>query len=314
MTQQLSVSPRAWAGLVLLATIWGCSFLTVRIALDEVPIPTIVAIRVGGAAIMLWAVVLGRRIAVPGTPRVWTGIALMGLFNNAIPFSLIAWGQQHIPSGLAAILNAATAIFGVLIAALVFADERLTGRKALGVGLGFLGVATALGLSNLTSVDPRSLGQWAVVLAALSYGISGSIGRAFLKGVPPLVSAAGMLSASALVMVPVALLHDGLPSFNYAPQTILSLAFLSLVGSGIAYLIFYRVLALAGAGNLSLVTLLIVPVAIVVGAVVLGELLRPQAYAGFALLAAGLLIIDGRLLDRWQAKGPVANDRPPECP
>lgn len=302
MTQQMSVSPRAWAGLALLALIWGGSFLTIRMALDEVPVLTVVAFRVGGAALALWLVVLARRMPLPRGPRPWIGIAGMGLLNNVVPFTLITWGQQHIPSGLASILNAATAIFGVLIAALVFADERLTPRKLIGVVIGFLGVATALGLGNLASLDPGSLGQWAVLGAALSYGISGSWGRAFLKGVPPIVSAAAMLSASALVMVPLAVAVEGWPTFDYSLRAAGAMAYLALVASGVAYLLFYWVMGVAGAGNLSLVTLLVAPVAIVLGAVVLGESLHPRAYAGFALLAVGLLILDGRVWARVRGR------------
>ena len=304
MTQQLSVSPRAWFGILGLALIWGASFLSIRVALDEVPVATVVAFRVGGAALALWLYVLARGLPLPRGRRVWIGIVVMGILNNALPFTLITWGQQHIASGLASILNAATAIFGVLIAALVFADERLSPRKVAGVVLGFAGVATAVGLGNLASLDPRSLGQWAVVGAALSYGVSGSWARAFLGGVPPVVLAAAMLTASTCIMVPAALLLDGVPSFNYALQTIAALGYLSLIASGVAYLIFYWVLSQAGAGNLSLTTLLVAPVAILLGAVVLGETLRPQAYAGFALLALGLLILDGRVWARVRRTAP----------
>lgn len=298
MTQQLNVSPRAWFGILALALIWGASFLSIRVALDEVPVATVVAFRVGGAALALWVYVLVRGLPLPRGRRVWTGIAVMGILNNALPFTLIAWGQQYIPSGLASILNASTAIFGVLIAALVFADERLSPRKVAGVVLGFAGVATAVGLANLGNLDPRSLGQWAVVGAALSYGVSGSWARVYLTGVPPVVLAAAMLTASSCIMAPAALLIDGVPSFAYAPQTYAALGYLSLIASGIAYLIFYWVLGQAGAGNASLTTLLVAPVAILLGAVVLDETLRPQAYAGFGLLALGLLILDGRLWAR----------------
>jgi drug/metabolite transporter (DMT)-like permease len=159
-------------------------------------------------------VVLARGLPRPRGGRIWFGIAAMGLFNNVIPFTLITWGQQHIALGLASILNASTAIFGVLIAALIFADERLSPRKAAGVVLGIAGVATPVGLGNLASLDPGSLGQLGVVGAALSYGFAGSLGRVFLKGVPPLVSAAGMLSVSAAAMIPLALWRDGMPSFD----------------------------------------------------------------------------------------------------
>jgi drug/metabolite transporter (DMT)-like permease len=286
----------AWALLGLLGLIWGGSFLANRAALAEVPVLTVVAFRVTGAAVLLWAYVAIRGLPVPRGPRIVAVFFGMGLLNNVLPFSLIVWGQQHIASGLAGILNAATAVFTVLLVALIFPDERLTGRKAVGVTLGFLGVATAVGLHNLAALNFASLGQMAVLGATIAYALSGVFGRIFLKGIRPEVSAAGMLAASACVMVPAALAVDGPPALDYGPGSWIALAYLACFASALAYILFYAVLGLAGAGNLSLVTLLVAPIAIVLGALVYGEALRPSAYLGFALLALGLLVIDGRLL------------------
>ena len=298
MTEQTAISPRAWTELALLALIWGGSFLAIGVAVREVPVFWVVAIRVGGADLALWVYLLARGLRLPLSPRFWGAALVMGLFNNVLPFTLIAWGELHIASGLAAIVNAATAIFGVLIAALVFADEKLTPRKSVGVTLGFLGVATSIGLANLVRLDPTSLAQWALVAASLCYGVSGSWARAFLKGVPPQVAATAMLTCSTAVMVPVALLWEGVPDLAVSAGALAGLAYLALFASAAAYLLFYRVLASAGAGNVSLVTLLVAPVAILLGAVVLGEDLHLRAYAGFALLALGLVLLDGRLWRR----------------
>jgi drug/metabolite transporter (DMT)-like permease len=299
------ITPRAWALLALLALIWGASFLSNKAALAQVGVLTTVAFRVLGAAILLWLYVLSRRLPVPRNPRKLLGFALMGVTNNAIPFSLIVWGQQHIPSGLAAILNATTAVFGVLVAAAVFRDERLTARKSLGVAVGFAGVATAIGIANLSALDPTSLGQIAVLGATLSYAVSGAIGKHLLAGVRPEVSAAGMVTASSLIMVPAALLAEGWPTFTYSPATWAALAYLAAVASALAYVVFYAILRIAGAGNLGLVTLMVAPVAILLGAITYGEALTPNEYAGFAILALGLLILDGRLVR-------PRNSRPPQ--
>ncbi len=296
MTEQKSLSPRAWAELLLLATIWGGSFLCNRVALAEIGVFTLVALRVTGGMVAMWAYVLARGLAVPRAPRIWAAFLAMGILNNALPFSLIVWGQQHIASGLASILNASTAIFGVLIAALVFADERLTWRKAAGVGLGFLGVATAIGIEAMADLDITSISQLAVIAATLSYAISGVFARAMFRDTSPQVATAGMLTAATLVMLPLALMTEGWPPLNYAPATWGAVAYLAFVAAALAYLLFYRVLAMAGAGNLSLTTLLVAPVAILLGAVTFAEALPANAYAGFALLALGLLIIDGRVL------------------
>jgi drug/metabolite transporter (DMT)-like permease len=298
---QTSISPLAWGMLFCLALLWGGSFTSTRAAVAELGPLTIVAFRVTGAAVLLWAYVLIRGVPRPSGMAVWGRFLVMGIFNNVIPFSLISWGQTHIPSGLAGILNASTAIFTVLLVGLLFPDERLTLRKAIGVGLGFAGVAVTIGVHNLRALDFTSLGQLAVLGAALSYATVSAYARRALRGIRPEVSAAGMLSSAALVMVPLALLMDGVPALNYHPGTWIALVYLSVAASALAYILYLRVLALAGAGNLSLVTLMIAPVAILLGAVFFGETLAPAAYAGFGLLALGLLVIDGRILRRVRA-------------
>ncbi len=295
MITQQTISPRAWFLMLMLAFIWGGSFLSNRVALDEIGVFTTVAFRVTGAMLVMWGVVAVRGHPVPRNLRIWAGFVAIGFSNTALPFSLIVWGQQHIASGLASILNASTAIFGVLVAALVFRDERLTLRKGAGVALGFLGVITAIGVETLERFDLTSAGQLAVIAAAMSYACAAALARVVLRGVRPEVAAAGMLTGSALVMLPAALLLEGVPTFGYAPQTWAALAYLAFFASAVAYLMYFAVLGMAGAGNLSLVTLMVAPVAIVLGAVVLGESLPRHAYGGFALLAAGMLMIDGRL-------------------
>lgn len=278
----------------LLALLWGGSFLTVRIALDEIGPLWVVAHRVFWAALVLWAVILLRGIALPRAPRIWAAFLVMGLLNNVIPFGLMAWGQLHIASGLTSILNASTAIFGVIAAAIFFADERISPRKAFGVLLGFAGVATAIGLDALRSLDLRSLAQLAVIGGTVSYALAGVWARKMLGGLPPQMAAAGMLGASALVMIPLAWTIEGPVDLSLSTRTWGAIGYYAVLATAFAYLLYYRVLGMAGSGNLMLVTLLIAPVAILLGAWILDETLRPAAYTGFALLAGGLLVIDGR--------------------
>ena len=292
MTPQKTLSPRAWSELLLLSLIWGASFLSIRVALDELAPLTTVAHRVFWAALILWAYVALRRLPVPRDPRVWAAFLIMGILNNVIPFTLMAWGQLHIETGLTSILNAATAIFGVLVASLVFADERLTARRAIGVLLGFAGVVTAIGPDALRSFDLRALGQLAVLAGTLSYAFAGAFARSHLAGLPPQVAAAGMLTGSSLILLPAAMLIDGPIRFDLDPRTWAAIGYYAVFATALAYLLYYRVLAMAGSGNLMLCTLLIPPVAIVLGALVLGEALPARAYAGFAVLGAGLVILN----------------------
>ena len=287
----MTLSLKAWGLMALLALIWGASFLSIRIALDEMGPFWVVAHRVSWATALLWAVALATAQAPGSGARLWLAFAGMGLLNNILPFSLMAWGQLHVETGLTAILNAATAIWGVLLAALLLPDERLGAAKAMGVALGFAGVVTALGWGNLASFDPRTLGQVAIVGGTVSYGLAAVWARRRLQGVAPVTAATGMLTTSMVMAIPTAWAIEGPPAVALASETWLAIGYFAVVATALAYLIYYRLIALAGSGNTMLTTLLIAPVAIVLGAWVRGEALGLNAYAGFGLLALGLACI-----------------------
>ena len=299
-----SIPTRTWFELALLGMIWGGSFLAIRLALNEVGFVTSVAHRVFWAALIMWGYVAVARLPVPRDPRIWIAFFVMGLLNNVIPFSLMAWGQLHIPTGLASVFNAGTAIFGALLAALLLADERPTLRKSIGIALGFAGVAVAIGLESLRDFDIRSLAQLAVITGTMSYAFASIWARLRLTGLAPQVAAAGMLTGSSLVMVPAALLIDGAPRFDIGWQAAAAIAYYVIFATAGAYLLYYRILAAAGAANTMIVTLLIPPVSIVLGALVLDEVLSPNVYAGLALLGLGLIVLDGRLLRRKPVPSP----------
>lgn len=283
---------------MLLAMIWGGSFLSIRVALDEITPLTSVAHRTTWAMLVLWAVIAVMRIPLPRDPKIWFSFLVMGLLNNVIPFTLMAWGQLHIESGLTSILNAFTAVVGVVIASLFFADERITLRKGIGVILGFFGVAVAIGLDNFRSFDLRSLAQLAVIGGTVAYAIAGVWARKRLVGMPPQMAAAGMLTGSTVIMLPLVYFIEGPLTFDLQPRTVLAIGYYAIIATAFAYLLYYRVLAMAGSGNLMLVTLLVAPLAITLGAIVLNEKLWANAYLGFGILALGLIILDGRV---WKA-------------
>ena len=295
MTTQVSLSPRAWTELLLLSAVWGASFLAFAIALREVGVFTTVLHRVFWAAVLLWALVPVLKIGVPRTTRQWGACFVMGALNNVIPFSLIVWGQKTIESGLAAILNSTTALFGVVLAAILFADERVTWNRGIGVTLGFTGVVIAIGWDALAGFDIRSLAQLAILGAALSYAFASVWARRELSGLDPKGAALGMLTASSMIMMPLALAVDGWPTLDLSLSTLAALAYLSVAATALAYLLYYRVLAMAGAANLMLTTLLIPPIAILLGAFVLDETLSASALLGFVLLGLGLLVMNGRI-------------------
>ena len=303
MIDQKNLTGRAWAEMMLLAMIWGGSFLSIRVALDEISPLASVAHRTTWAMLVLWGVIAIMRIPLPSDPKIWFLFLVMGLMNSVIPFTLMAWGQLYIESGLTSILNAFTAVVGVVIASLFFADERISLRKGIGVVLGFFGVAVAIGLENFRTLDLRSMAQLAVIGGTVAYAIAGVWARKRLVGMPPQLAAAGMLTGSTVIMLPLAYFIDGPLSFDLEARTMWAIGYYAIIATAFAYLLYYRVLAMAGSGNLMLVTLLVAPIAITLGAVVLGEKLGTNAYFGFAILAVGLIILDGRVWKAMQRRG-----------
>ncbi|MEM7686521.1 MAG: DMT family transporter [Paracoccaceae bacterium] len=299
-SQPPQMSGRAWIELALLSLLWGGSFLSIAIALREIGPFTAVLHRVGWACILLWIVVLARGLRPPSDWRIWGAFLVMGCLNNVIPFSLMSWGQLHVESGLVSIFNAMTAPLGVLVAAFLLRDERLTPRRLGGVLLAFAGACIIIGIDNLGTLDLRALGQWAVIAGALSYAFASSWAKITLRGIDPMVAAAGMLTGSTLVMFPTASVLEGWPSLALSAPTWIAIGYYSIFATAAAYLLYYRVLGMAGAGNLMLCTLLIPPVAILLGWAVLDERLSPSAFGGFALIALGLMVIDGRALRAWR--------------
>jgi drug/metabolite transporter (DMT)-like permease len=229
---------------------------------------------------------------------------VLALLNNVIPFILFGWGQTHIASGLASILNATTPIWGVIVAHVFTHDERMTPRKIAGVLLGFGGVALMIGPDLLGSIGNNVLAQLACVTAALLYALAGVWARRFKRlGVSPMSVTTGQLTASALVMLPVALVFDR-PWEQVVPPlgALGAILVLAVICSAYAYILYFRLIDSAGATNALLVTLLVPPVAILMGALMLGEIIEARDVAGLGLIALGLAAIDGRLLSLFQRR------------
>lgn len=289
------MSGSEWALMLFLSVLWGGSFFFIGTAVRDMPVLTIVLLRVAVAAAALWVFVLATGRRVPRRAQAWRAFLVMGLLNNVIPFSLIVWGQTQIPSGLASILNASTPLWTVLVATALLSDERASVRKLTGVVLGLGGVAVMMGI-DVIGGDHVLLPQLAVVAASVSYAFSAWWGRRFRDmQVDPVVTAAGMLTASTLVLaVPVLALNGlpvGCPATSWA-----AIAALALLSSALAYVIYFHILATAGATNISLVTFLVPVSAILLGWAFLDERLGAAQLLGMALIGGGLALIDGRLL------------------
>ena len=293
--------------LVLLFVEWGGSFFFHGIALREFLTILIVTARVGLAtlALLFLTRMLGQGIQL--NRQILKAFFGMSFLNNVVPFSMIVWGQQHIASGVASILNATTPLFTMLIAHWFAKDEKINPRRLLGVLTGVGGVGLMMGLDLMETSGFHQLGQFAILLAAFSYGLAGVYGKRFAQlGILPLVTATGQLCASSIILLPLTLWIDqpwtmAMPSI----EGMGSLLGIALLSTALAYVIYFRLLKTAGATNLLLVTLLIPVSAIILGVFFLDETLEPQHFFGMAVISLGLLIMDGRLLQFFRKTFPA---------
>jgi drug/metabolite transporter (DMT)-like permease len=303
-----SMTGAEWAMLLTLSVLWGGSFFFVGIVLHELPPLTLVLLRVGIATVILNLVLRVLDVPLPRQPRVWRALFGMALLNNVVPFSLFAWSQTHIASGLAWILNATTPLFGVVVAHCFTTDERMTGPKLAGVVIGFAGTVIMIGPAALQGVGIDVVAQLACLVAALAYALSGVYGRRFkAMGVAPLATATGQLTAAALMIAPVALLSDRPWTLSMpAAGTWAAVVGLATFSTALGYVLYFGILAGAGATNLLLVTFLIPVSAILLGWLFLAETLALGHLGGMALIGLGLVAIDGRLLRPWRRPEPTA--------
>lgn len=288
---------RVWIWLLTLSVLWGGSFFFAKVAIGELGPFTVVFARVGLASLALNIVLVmtGANLFRPGTP--WSAYFGMGLLNNVLPFSLIFWGQTEIASGLASILNATTPLFTLIVAHALTPDEKIDRTKILALLAGLGGVTILVGPDALAG-DSGLWGQLACLGAALSYAFAGVYGRRFRSlGVKPLEAAAGQVTASTVLILPIMLIVERPWLLPSAPTAAVwgALVGLALLSTALAYVLYFRILAAAGATNLLLVTFLIPITAILLGAIVLGEQLEPRHFAGMALIGVGLALIDGRI-------------------
>ncbi len=295
ISKQLSMTKLTWSLLVVLSVLWGGSFFFIEVALRSFPTLTVVFARVALAACALHLYVLATGKQMTRNPQHWRWFFVMGFLNNFIPFTLIVWGQSHISGGLASILNATTPISAVLLAHFFTKDEPMTTNKLMGVVLGLVGVIVLVGPTSLQSTSNNLLAQLAIIVAGISYSLAGIYARRF-KGLPTTVVAAGMLTGSSVMMLPLSLIIDQPWQLRPELLSVLALCALAIVSTAAAYLIYFYILAAAGATNVLLVTLLVPVSAVLLGVLILGEALEPLMLAGMSLILLGLLAVDGRLL------------------
>jgi drug/metabolite transporter (DMT)-like permease len=286
---------RYLGALLLLGAVWGASFLFIKIGVQELAPETLVALRLMIASLVLLGVLYARGLQLPARWRTWVDFLFLGVIGLIFPYLLITWSEQSIPSGMAAILNATTPLFSVLVAYFWTHEERLGGLKLLGVALGFVGVVVAVGVEELDLARADTQAQLAVLVAAACYGIAGIYGRRAFRGIPALVPATGQMLMGALLIGPYALLARGVPSPLPSATALWAVLALAVLGTAMAYILLYWLMERIGATRTSMVTYLLPPFALVYGALFLQERIALNAVLGLGLVIAGILLANGVL-------------------
>lgn len=287
---------------VLLSFIWGWSFLLIKVALGGMTPATVAFARIFLGMVVMLAICRVQGVKMPTDPAAWRHFAVMGLAYSAVPFTLLAWGEQHITSALAAVVNATTGLFTALFAA-VGLGERLRRTQIAGLLIGLGGVAVAAGLSARDLRSSSGAGVLAVLAVSVAYGLAFVYARLHLSGMPPLVASVGQLVTGAVLAFPLAVATTAIDGFSPTPRELLAVAVLGAFGTGIAYLVNYRSIAEIGATKASLVTYLVPVVAVALGVLFLDEAFHARLVVGGALVVAGVALVQGDRVQRLRTSG-----------
>ena len=283
-----------WAALIALGILWGSSFLWIKIALEEMGPFLLVAFRLLFGGLGLLTVLALLRPSLPRDWRPWGVLGLLGLTNTALPFVLITWGEQFIDSGLTSVLNGTVPLFALIIAHFALEDERITLNRAIGLLLGFIGVVVlvAPGLSN--GIQGSLLGQLAVLAAAVLYAASSVIAKKGLKNVPPMVQAATTVAVADVLAWGAAIGVERPIMLPDLPLTWVALVWLGLLGSCVAYLLYFYLIPEIGATRSTMVTYIIPVVGVALGVIFLNEQLSWTLVLGTLLVVSGIWIVNAR--------------------
>jgi drug/metabolite transporter (DMT)-like permease len=293
-----TLTGRDWGILMVLALVWGSSFLLIELGLTGFGPLTLVFLRIALAVPLM---LVAMRVAGQVLPRdlfSWRQLTIIGFLNLAFSQALFFWAQTRIDSGLASILNATVPLWGVVMAHYFTADERATRAKVVGVLIGFVGLVVMVGPNALAGVGDDIAAQLACLLATASFAAAAVYARKLRPHVQPLAAATGQMITAAVMLLPLPLLFEAPFAAAPSPTAIAALLTLALVATSFTYLLYFRLIATAGASNAMLIALLMPPVAILLGVIFLKETLSSGQAVGMALILAGLVIIDGRVLAR----------------
>ena len=287
----MKASTRNFILLLILASLWGPSFLFIKVAVREISPIHLATLRIAVAAIAI-----NIFLKISGKPfkkdlKFWRDVTISGVFSLSLPFMLISWGEVYIDSALASILNGLTPLFTIIMANFLISDDKMTRPKLIGTIIGFAGLFVLVSPHLSSEMKASSMGIAAVVLAACSYGVGMVYARLKLKGTPPLHAPASQLLTASIYMIPIALFTDGVPAFaDISFNAIGSVLILALFGTALAYIIFFKILEKASASYLSYVTYLIPIYGVMLGVAFLNESISTETVIGAGIILTGLMI------------------------
>ena len=279
--------------LLLLASLWGPSFLFIKVAVEEIPPITLAALRIGLAALFINVYLASKKGEFKKTLSFWKHVTIAGFFAHAVPFVLINWGEMHIDSGLASILNGLTPLSTIVMAHFMVTDDKMDVRKVVGAGLGLVGLFVLILPSISSEIKATTMGILAVSLGAVSYGIAIVYSRIHLTKIPPVHAPASQLLATAIYLVPLSILIEGPTDYlNVSWQAMGSVFILAFFGTAVAFVVYYSILERAGASYLSLVTYLMPVYGVLLGVIFLNETLSVYTIVGAVLIVLGIMIVN----------------------
>lgn len=302
MTQSPKLDGTGWLLIGILSILWGGAFFLIEVGLRSYPPITLVFMRLALAVPPMWFAMrfMGERL--PKEPRIWGLLAIVGALNCALPFILFFWGQQYLDSGYASILNATTPLWGVITAHFLTSDEKATPARIIGVLIGMAGIVVMVGPEAMKGLSNNLLAQLACIISTIFYSFAAIYGRRLSQTeLTPMAVATGQTMMAALMMVPIVAVMDQ-PWTMAAPRLDSTLAGITLAifSTALAYTLYFRLIDRSGASNAQLVAFLMPILAVILGIAFLGESLSGGQIAGAALIAVGLVILDGRLVARFQ--------------
>lgn len=295
MNSTASPSRVNWLLFILLGFLWGSSYLFIKIAIEAGLAPfTLVSLRLLFGVLLLGAVVAIAREPLPRDPRTIGHLAVLGVFSVALPFGLITWAEQHVDSSLAAVLTSAVPLFVIPFASALLPAERITFNAAVGIAIGLVGVAIVVGFDAGSLAGSELTAELALIGAAASYALGGVYARRFVHGLRPMIPALSQVAFALLYTSVLALVLERPWEATITLEAFGSVLWLGLLGSGLAYLIFFRLLGHWGATRTSLVAYLLPIWGILLGALVLSEPIDPRLIIGTALVISGIALVNLR--------------------